>query len=41
MGAKKQIWNLIVKRKVRMIRRNLMYPRMLALIIEGMVEGKN
>lgn len=32
---------MILRRRVRMIRHNLRHSGMLALILEGMIEGKN
>ncbi len=41
MGVEQDIWKMIVKRRVRMIGHNLRHPGILAVLIEGMVEGKN
>lgn len=37
----REIWKAIVKREVKMIGQNLKYLKMVSLILEGMIEGKN
>lgn len=41
IGAKKEIWKVIVRRKVSMIGHNLRHSKMEIVIVEETVEAKN
>lgn len=41
IGTGRELWKVIGKNRVRMIGHSLKYPRMVSLVLERMIKGKN
>lgn len=40
IGTNREIWNMIIKRRVKIIKHNLRHTEIMSLILKGMIEKK-